>query len=86
MEAEKTKLLVAIQAQKVAEKEAETQKKKATIDAHTKSEVSKIKMEQEIMEKESQKKIKELEDLATLNHEKTIADAYCKENENNFLV
>jgi len=90
MEAEKTKLLVAIQAQKVAEKEAETQKKKATIDAHTKSEVSKIKMEQEIMEKESQKKIKELEDLATLNHEKTIADAYFyqkqKEAEANKLI
>jgi regulator of protease activity HflC (stomatin/prohibitin superfamily) len=83
MEAEKTKLLVAIQAQKVVEKEAETQLKKAQIEAQTKAEVSKIKMEMEIMEKESQKKIKELEDAIYAHHEKTISDAlfYQKQRE-----
>jgi len=47
MEAQKTKLLVATQAQKVSEKEAETEKK-----------VSSIKQEQLLAEKENKKKIK----------------------------
>jgi len=33
MEAEKTKLLIAVETQRVAEKEAETDRKKATIEA-----------------------------------------------------
>jgi len=75
MEGEKTKLLVSIEAQKLAEKEAETEKKKATIEAEKVAAVSKIKMEQQVMEKESQKQMKKLEDEALLFHEKTITDA-----------
>jgi len=75
IESEKTKFLVAIEAQKVAEKEAETEMKKAKIEAEKVAAVSKIKMEQQVMEKESQKQMKKLDDDALLYHEKAIADA-----------
>jgi regulator of protease activity HflC (stomatin/prohibitin superfamily) len=75
MEAQKTKFLVTVETQKVAQKEAETEKLKATIEAQKQAEVSKIAMEQQIMEKESIKKMKILEDEAILHHEKTVADA-----------
>jgi len=75
MEAEKTKLLVTTQSQKVIEKEAETDRKKATIEALKVAEVAKIKMEQEIMEKESQKKMSEIEDQTHLHHQQALADA-----------
>lgn len=75
MEAEKTKWFVAVETQRVAEKEAETDKKKATIEAEKKAAVSKILMEQQIMEKESMKQMRKLEDEAMLNHERTITDA-----------
>jgi len=74
MEAEKTKLLVAIQAQKVAEKEAETDKKRATIEAEKLAEVSKIQMDQQIWEKESMKQMRRIEDEGMLIHERTLAD------------
>lgn len=64
MEAEKTRLLVTAEAQKVAQMEAETAKKVAT-----------IKLQQEIEAKESQKKIAFIEDEAYLHHQKTLADA-----------
>jgi len=53
MEMEKTKLLIAHEAQKVVEKEAETEKKRATIEALKIAEVSKINMLMEIAEKVS---------------------------------
>jgi len=75
MEAEKTKLLVSTQSQRVSQKEAETDKMKATIEAEKLAEVSKIKMEQQIMEKESELTMKKLEDEALLFHEKTMTDS-----------
>jgi hypothetical protein len=42
MEAEKTKLLISTQRQRVVEKEAETERKKAIIDAEKESHVAKI--------------------------------------------
>ena len=42
MEAEKTKLLIATESQKVAEKEAETDRKKATIEAEKYAAVSQV--------------------------------------------
>ncbi len=75
MEAEKTKLLISIQHQKVVEKEAETERKKAIIEAEKISQVAKIQFEQKIMEKESQKKIGEIEVQMHLNKEKSLADA-----------
>lgn len=75
MEAEKTKLLISIQKQKVVEKEAETERKKAVIEAEKKAQVSKIEWEQKITEKESQKKISQIEDDTHVAKEKAKADA-----------
>jgi hypothetical protein len=52
MEAEKTKLLIAEQVQKVVEKEAETERKRSTIEAQMRADVSKITMERMILEKQ----------------------------------
>jgi len=62
-EAEKTKLLIAEQRQKVIEKEAETERKRAIIEAEKQSQVSKIEFEQKIMEKESMKQISVIEGI-----------------------
>lgn len=62
MENEKTKLLVAIQRQKVVEKDAETERKRAVIEAEKHAQVSKIKKEQEIQEKEASKTMSLIED------------------------
>jgi len=75
MEAEKTKLLIATQHQRVVEKEAETERKKALIEAEKVSAVAKIQHEQRIMEKESDRKIAEIEVTMHVNKEKSLADA-----------
>ncbi len=75
MEAEKTKLLISIQHQKVVEKEAETERKKAIIEAEKVASVAKIQYEQRIMEKESERKIADIEVQMHLNREKSLADA-----------
>lgn len=62
-EAEKTKLLIAEQRQKVIEKEAETERKRAIIDAEKQAQISKIEFEQKIMEKESIKQISLIEGI-----------------------
>jgi len=75
MEGEKTKLLIAQQKQKVVEKEAETERKKAVIEAEKAAQVSKIQYDQKIMEKESLRKMSEIEDAAHLARMKSRADA-----------
>jgi regulator of protease activity HflC (stomatin/prohibitin superfamily) len=75
MEAEKTKLLIAAERQKVVEKEAETERKRAIIEAEKVALVAKIQWEQKIMEKESEKKMAEIEDLTHLGREKARTDA-----------
>ncbi|XP_055518313.1 erlin-2-like [Leucoraja erinacea] len=75
MESEKTKLLIAAQKQKVVEKEAETERKKALIEAEKIAQVAEIKFAQMIMEKETEKRISEIEDGAYLAREKARADA-----------
>ncbi|XP_075714569.1 erlin-2 [Rhinoderma darwinii] len=75
MESEKTKLLIAAQKQKVVEKEAETERKKAVIEAEKVAQVAEITFEQKVMEKETEKKISEIEDFAFLAREKARADA-----------
>ena len=62
MEAEKTKLLISTQRQKVVEKEAETERKKAIIDAEKESYVAKIQYDKLIMEKESMQKMAKIQD------------------------
>ncbi|KAL3876876.1 hypothetical protein ACJMK2_034658 [Sinanodonta woodiana] len=83
MEGEKTKLLIAVQKQKVVEKEAETERKRAIIEAEKLAEVSKINWEQKLMEKESQRKMSEIEDQTHLAREKAKSDAefYKAQNE-----
>ncbi|XP_073509656.1 erlin-2 isoform X2 [Phyllobates terribilis] len=75
MESEKTKLLIAAQKQKVVEKEAETERKKALIEAEKVAQVAEIKYGQKVMEKETEKRISEIEDSAFLAREKARADA-----------
>jgi len=75
MEGEKTKLLITNERQKVVEKEAETERKRAIIEAEKVALVAKIQWEQKIMEKESEKKMAEIEDMTHLGREKAKADA-----------
>ncbi|TKC44603.1 hypothetical protein EI555_007428, partial [Monodon monoceros] len=77
MESEKTKLLIAAQKQKVVEKEAETERKKALIEAEKVAQVAEITYGQKVMEKETEKRISEIEDAAFLAREKAKADAEC---------
>uniref|UniRef100_A0A671LJL9 Erlin-1 n=1 Tax=Sinocyclocheilus anshuiensis TaxID=1608454 RepID=A0A671LJL9_9TELE len=75
MEAEKTRLLITAQTQKVVEKEAETERKKAIIEAQKVAQVAEIHFQQKVMEKETEKKISEIEDAAFLARERARADA-----------
>ncbi|XP_030059057.1 erlin-1 isoform X1 [Microcaecilia unicolor] len=75
MEGEKTKLLIAAQRQKVVEKEAETERKRAIIEAEKVAQVATIQYQQKIMEKETEKRISEIEDAAFMAREKAKADA-----------
>lgn len=60
-EAEKTKLLISIEHQRVVEKDAQTEQRKAIIEAEKVAKVSKIQFDQKIMEKESLQKMAEIE-------------------------
>lgn len=73
MEAEKTKLLISVQKQKVVEKEAETDRKRAIIEAEKVAQVAEIQYNQKIMEKKKQKEISQIENEA--HHAKVIAEA-----------
>uniref|UniRef100_A0A8C4E3I1 Band 7 domain-containing protein n=1 Tax=Dicentrarchus labrax TaxID=13489 RepID=A0A8C4E3I1_DICLA len=75
MESEKTKLLISQQTQKVVEKEAETERIKAVIEAEKVAQVAEIKYGQKVMEKETEKKISQIEDGAFLARERARADA-----------
>ncbi|XVF43226.1 hypothetical protein PTKIN_Ptkin02bG0023300 [Pterospermum kingtungense] len=75
MEEERTKVLISIERQKVVEKEAETQKKMAISEAEKTATVSKILMEQKLMEKESARTQQEIENHMYMAREKSLADA-----------
>merc|ERR1719225_1616546 len=75
MESEKTKLLISTQRQKVIEKDAETERKKAVIEAEKEAQVAKIKYEQNILEKEAMQKMEAINDDIHLTKEKSRADA-----------
>lgn len=83
MEAEKTKLLIAVQKQKVVEKEAETERKRAIIEAEKKAAVAIIEYEQKIKQKESMKTMSSIEDAAHLAKiiAKADADYYAMQKE-----
>ncbi|CAA0828752.1 SPFH/Band 7/PHB domain-containing membrane-associated protein family [Striga hermonthica] len=75
MEEERTKVLIAMEKQRVSEKEAETQKKIAVSDAEKNAHVSKIQMEQKLMEKDSLRRQEEISNAMYLAREKSLADA-----------
>jgi len=75
MEAEKSKLLISQQRQKVVEKEAETERKKAVIEAEKAAQVNKIQYEAKIVEKESLQKMSKIEDETNMARKKSHADA-----------
>merc|ERR1719402_1153335 len=75
MESEKTKLLISTQRQKVIEKDAETERKKAVIEAEKEAQVAKIKYEQNILEKESVATMEKITDTIHLAKERTKTDA-----------
>jgi Na+-transporting NADH:ubiquinone oxidoreductase subunit NqrF len=68
-------VLIAVEKQKVVEKEAETIKKKAVTEAEKDAKVSEILMSQRVMEKESTKKQQEIENEIYLARERSWADA-----------
>jgi hypothetical protein len=90
MESEKTKLLISTQRQKVVEKEAETERKKAIIEAEKDAQVAKIQYERQILEKESIQKMAQIDDEIHLAKEKSRTDAdfyrVAKEAEANRLL
>ncbi|CAF0850613.1 unnamed protein product [Didymodactylos carnosus] len=75
MEQEKTQYLITAEHQKVVEKEAETDRRRAIIEAEKVAQVAKIQFEQKIMGKESDKKISEIEAEMHLARERSLADA-----------
>merc|ERR1719430_2676569 len=75
MEGEKTKFLIASQRQKVVEKDAETERKKAVIEAEKEAQVAKIHYERKINEKESLQKMELIDDTIHLAKEKSKTDA-----------
>merc|ERR1711871_66213 len=75
MEAQKTKLLIATERQMVVEKEAETERKRATIDAQKVADVSAVHMKNEIAVKKSEQEIQRIQDEIHLQHEKALSDA-----------
>merc|ERR1719187_1866461 len=75
MEAEKTKLMISTQRQKVIEKDAETERKKAVIEAEKEAQVAKIKYEQNILEKEAMQKMETINDQMHVAKEKSKTDA-----------
>jgi regulator of protease activity HflC (stomatin/prohibitin superfamily) len=75
MEEERTKVLIAIERQKVSEKEAETNKKMAISEAEKNSNVSRILMEQKLMEKDSARMQEEIDNSMYMAREKSLADA-----------
>jgi len=75
MESEKTALLIAAETQKVVEKNAETERRKATIEAEQQADVNKIHMNKLLIEKEIKQKMAKIEDEMFLAREKAYADA-----------
>lgn len=75
MEAEKTKLLIVQQEQRVAQKTAETQLLLASIEANKTAAVAVIKAQQDIAQAEAAKRVAEIQDLSYLTHAKALADA-----------
>ena len=75
MEAEKTKLMIETQRQKVVEKNAETERKKATIQAQQEKDVSAIEMSKQLATQKAQQEIATMKNEMHLAKQKSISDA-----------
>ncbi|CAF3145171.1 unnamed protein product [Rotaria socialis] len=75
MEQEKTQYMITTAHQKVVEKEAETDRRRAVIEAEKLAQVAQIQYEQKILGKESEKRIAEIEAEMHLARERSMADA-----------
>jgi len=68
--------LISDQEQKVKQKQAETKRLEARIEAESLAEISKIEMEKQILAKESKRKMEEIENKIYIEKEKSKADAH----------
>ena len=75
MEAEKTRFLIVTEHQKVKRQEAETKKRQAIIKAQSDLDVTRINMQKKLKEKENELKIANIENLMSLDREKSKVDA-----------
>ncbi|GAB5368301.1 hypothetical protein AAMO2058_001307600 [Amorphochlora amoebiformis] len=75
MELQRTQLLISTERQRVVEKQAETARLKATIEAEKLANVSRINMERKLVEKMTYQKIKQIDDSIYLAKEKAKADS-----------
>mmetsp|Transcript_49872 Transcript_49872/g.131234 ORF Transcript_49872/g.131234 Transcript_49872/m.131234 type:complete len:134 (-) Transcript_49872:27-428(-) len=75
MEAQKTQLMIATERQRVVEKEAETERRRAKIEAEKVAEVAAIRKQQEIMEQEAMRDMSLIQDDMNVHHERALADA-----------
>jgi regulator of protease activity HflC (stomatin/prohibitin superfamily) len=75
MEQEKTQYMITTAHQQVVEKEAETDRRRAVIEAEKLAQVARIQYEQKISGKESEQRIAEIEAEMHLARERSMADA-----------
>ncbi|KAA3674820.1 uncharacterized protein DEA37_0014385 [Paragonimus westermani] len=75
VEGEKTKLLIATQHQKVIEREAETERRKAVIEAEKQAEISAIEWRAKLSAQEHEQQISAIADATQLARAKSLADA-----------
>ena len=75
IEAKKTEYLIAVERQRVVEKEAETERRRAKIEAEKVAEVAFIRKEQEIREQEGSRNVSSIMDAMHLAKERAMADA-----------
>lgn len=75
MEAQKTQFLIAVEHQKVVEKEAETERRRSKIEAEKAAEVAYIKKQQQIMEEIAIQNISRIQDEMHLAKERALSDA-----------
>ena len=75
MEAERTKLLIVTENQKVRIQEVETQQQQEVIKARSKLEVAKINIQRQIDEKVNQRKLQEIENKIAVDRTKAEVDA-----------
>jgi len=75
IESERTKLAVAEQTQRLVEKQAETERKKALIEAEKAAAVESVKLERELKMKQNEQKLEAIQDAVAAARSKAAADA-----------